>query len=230
MSGVATSDVRKPINIFISAATDEFAADREALDRLLEQFGVIHVQRDYPSSLASGNKIAEAIKATDVIICLIGHRYGAPLPPKNRPAGAWDGCSWTQWEYAYARTVIRAHPEKSLVVFIDKKAPSCTVDTRQATFRERAYQDEKDSHEGLFFFPYLGTANLVSSCEAMIRDPKSSPRQSPICILAKDPPRLSSPKRRRLEQIISRHLAARSRCRRTTAPDARAESAFYRDA
>lgn len=167
------SGVQKPIAIFISAVSGEFTADREALGRRLEEFGVTYVQQDYPTNLSSGNTIAEAIKAADVIICLIGHRYGAAFPPGNRPDDAWQGCSWTQWEYVHARNFVRAHPKKRLVVFIDKKPPSGPVDARQAEFRDRVYQDEKNSYDGLFFYPYQGTEALVSSFVRMFWNPNS---------------------------------------------------------
>jgi formylglycine-generating enzyme required for sulfatase activity len=164
----------KPLTIFISAVSKEFGPAREAIGTRLAGYGVIIVQKDYPTDLRDGNSIAEAIETADLIICFIGHQYGYEFPPRDRPAYARDGCSWTQWEYDHAKEIVSGNPDKRLVVFIDKAEPREPADLNQVAFRERIYPDEKLSFAGLFFYPYPGIDGFLRVVDKMIVDPRGA--------------------------------------------------------
>lgn len=174
MPDVAASVPRESWRFFISAVSGEFADERRELDELLERYGSVQVQREYPTNLRSGNAIADAIERADFIVCLIGHRSGMKMPRQDRPPNAWDGCSWTQWEYVHARGMLEQDPGKYMAVFIDKSAPPEPPDAAQEAYRDRIYrQDERDSYRGIFFYPYQGKEALLDSIDKMIRDPHS---------------------------------------------------------
>jgi formylglycine-generating enzyme required for sulfatase activity len=150
VAGAPVGERRQPL-VFLSAVTSELGAARDALAAVFDQHGAgVIVQRDYPSGLSDGNAIAQAIDRADLVICLIGHAYGAEMPKLNRPSEATPGCSWTQWEYLYAR----AHAKEVRLFVFDGASssdqPKRFAD-RQNTFRKRVEKSAMSTFGGAFF-------------------------------------------------------------------------------
>jgi formylglycine-generating enzyme required for sulfatase activity len=153
---------RQPL-VFLSAVTAELGAARDALAALFEQRGAdVIVQRDYPSGLSDGNAIAQAIDRADLVICLIGHAYGAELPKLNRPDEATPGCSWTQWEYLYAR--VRAKEVRAFVFDgpSGSGAQSKRFADRQSLFRKRVEKGAMSTFGRAFFRRFGSSDELIA--------------------------------------------------------------------
>lgn len=146
-----SGELRQPV-VFISAVTSELGKCRDALIRIVEDHGGAKPdgQRDFPSSLSDGLAIQHAIDQADVVVCLVGHCYGAELAKGNRPPEAEPGCSWTQWEYLYARKHAK---ELRLFMFDGPKAGSepKKLSDRQAKFRKKIEKDATSTFGERFF-------------------------------------------------------------------------------
>jgi tetratricopeptide (TPR) repeat protein len=106
---MATDDFR----VFISAATSEFGAARNALAADLRARGlIVKVQSDFRQEELSDTtlkKLHDYIRDCSAVICVIGKRSGACPPPAAAapfahmlPNGIGEG-SYTQWEFFFAR-------------------------------------------------------------------------------------------------------------------------------
>jgi formylglycine-generating enzyme required for sulfatase activity len=137
--------------VFISAVTSELGEARVRLAKVLEEHGAnVVVEHEYHNRLADGTAIQRTIEQADLVICLIGNQYGAELPKINRPPEAQPGCSWTQWEYLYARSRAK---ELRLFLFNGPKPTkqSKTFTDRQDRFRKRLTKTEMGTFGGKFF-------------------------------------------------------------------------------
>lgn len=166
----AGAEARGP-SIFVSAATTEFRAVRKEIGRLLRDYGEIHVQEEHPTALDSGIHIQELIDKADLCICVIGYQFGWEFPPNDRLADAYDGCSWTQWEYDHAREVVRHASAKRLVAFVLTETRDCEPDPKQMAFRARIQAAEESSPNGLFLNPFKTDDELVAKIRQMVEDP-----------------------------------------------------------
>jgi formylglycine-generating enzyme required for sulfatase activity len=152
--------------VFISAVTAELGPVRDRLTKVFEERGAkVIVQKDYPSGLADGPSIQRKIEETDVAICLIGHRYGWELPSGNRPPEAEPGCSWTQWEYFYARKHAK---EVRLFMFEGPKVAGTKeakeeeeLSDLQEKFREFVKDREEKNFGGKFYLPFDDPETLI---------------------------------------------------------------------
>jgi hypothetical protein len=146
-----SGELRQPI-VFISAVTSELGPCRDALAKIADEHGAkVIVQKNYPNSLSDGQAIQRAIDLADLVVCLIGHCYGAELSKDNRPPEATTGCSWTQWEYLYAREHAK---ELRLFLFDGPKpvgAEQKKLSARQAKFRKDIEERETRAFGGKFF-------------------------------------------------------------------------------
>ena len=148
--------------VFISAVTSEFKTARDRLRKVFDDHGakVVGQTPDHPNILSDGIRIRDEIRAADLVVCLIGHRYGAPLPDKDRPPEARPGASWTQWECDLAR---ESGHECRLFLFNDLKTNSNEAPelaALQAAFRSRIEQEESGRFGGRFF-RYFDTADQL---------------------------------------------------------------------
>jgi formylglycine-generating enzyme required for sulfatase activity len=157
-----SGELRQPV-VFISAVTSELGKCRDALIRIVEDHGGAKPdgQRDFPSSLSDGLAIQHAIDQADVVVCLVGHCYGAELAKGNRPPEAEPGCSWTQWEYLYARKHAK---ELRLFMFDGPKAGSepKKLSDRQAKFRKKIEKDATSTFGERFFRRFDTLDKLVA--------------------------------------------------------------------
>jgi len=156
LSDVAGS-LRDVPRVFISSTTADLGSFRDELTAIFERHGArVDVQKDYPNQHTDGEAIARNILQADVVICLIGYAYGAPLPRENRPAGVPDDCSWTQWEYWCACTRKDREPPR---VFIYEH-PGLQLDQppewrdSQMRFRQRVAAQQMDRFGAGFFFTF----------------------------------------------------------------------------
>jgi len=154
--------LRQPV-VFISAVTSELGPCRDALAKIAEEHGAkVIVQRAFPNSLSDGQAIQRAIDQAELVVCLIGHVYGAELGKGNLAPEAKPGCSWTQWEYLYARK----HAKELRLFFYDgpkaEKAEPKKFSDRQAKFRKQIEKDEMGQFGGKFFRRFDTIERLVS--------------------------------------------------------------------
>ena len=144
-------DLRQPV-VFISAVTSELGPCRDALAKIAEEHGAkVIVQRAFPNSLSDGEAIQRAIDQAELVVCLIGHCYGAELAKGNLPPEARPGCSWTQWEFFYARKQAK---ELRLFFYDGPKAAGAEpkkLSDLQAKFRKTIEQEEMGKFGGKFF-------------------------------------------------------------------------------
>ena len=148
--------------VFLSAVTSELGDARDRLSKVFEAHGaeVVVQKKDYPNVLSDGPEIQRQIETADLVICLIGHRYGAPLPDQNSPPEARPGASWTQWECDLARARAR---ECRLFLFNGPKVDGSQAPDlaeRQATFRSRIEKEESEKFGGRFFRYFESTQQI----------------------------------------------------------------------
>lgn len=154
-------ELRQPV-VFISAVTSELGPHRDALAKIAEEHGAkVVVQRAFPNSLSDGLAIQRAIDQAELVVCLVGHCYGAELAKGNLPPEAQLGCSWTQWEYLYARK----HAKELRLFFYD--GPKTTnepkkLSDRQAKFRKQIEKGEMGQFGGKFFRRFDTIERLVA--------------------------------------------------------------------
>lgn len=157
-----TGELRQPV-VFISAVTSELGPSREALAKLAEEHGAkVVAQHPFPNSLSDGLAIQRAIDQADVVVCLIGHAYGAELAKGKLPPEARPGCSWAQWEYLYARK----YAKELRLFFYDgpkaAKAEPKKLADRQAKFRKQIEKEEMGQFGGKFFRRFDTIDKLVT--------------------------------------------------------------------
>jgi formylglycine-generating enzyme required for sulfatase activity len=167
-------ELRQPI-VFISAVTSELGPYRDALAKIAAEHGAkVIVQRAYPNSLSDGQAIQRAIDQCELAICLIGHRYGAELAKDNRPPEAKNGCSWTQWEYFYAR----AHAKELRLFFYGGPqvagAEPKKFSDRQAKFRKEVEVKESGTFGGKFFRQFTTMDGLLEDVTRYLHNPDGS--------------------------------------------------------
>ena len=157
-------DEVRPPNVFISAVTSEFGKARERLTQIFASHGAdVVVQRDYPSRLSDGNAIARAIETADLAVYIIGHNYGAPLPPGDPPEGVPAWYSWTEWE-CHAR---RCAKDYLLFFYIGPptgKQEAEEYSKRQVQFRADITAEEQRTPSGKFHYSF----KTVDELEARI--------------------------------------------------------------
>lgn len=161
-AGDPARDPHRQPTVFLSAVTSELGAARDILASVFEKHGAdAIVQRDYPSGLSDGYAIARTIESADLVVCLIGYAYGAELPKGNRPPEATPGCSWTQWEYLYARARAK---EVRLFVFDGQPGTGTQAERfaqRQIAFRKRVEKVAMTTFGGAFFRRFDGPEKLL---------------------------------------------------------------------
>jgi hypothetical protein len=161
--------LRQPV-VFVSAASADLKDARERLEEILRAHGAkVKVQKDYPTELSSGNAIERAIKDADLVICLIGHAFGTPLPAGDLPPEFADH-SWTQWECQIARR----HAKDYWLYFYDGPTPEKAEEEefcrRQQRFREQVGAEEKGTRAGKFRQRFKTVEALEESILEFIRN------------------------------------------------------------
>jgi formylglycine-generating enzyme required for sulfatase activity len=164
-------DILRPPKVFISAVTSELGGLREALRKIFDRHGAdVIAQKPYPTTLADGLAIQRAIDESDLVVCLIGWRYGRELPGGNRPPEAGPDDSWTQWEYRYARKRARAVRLFCYQGPNDAPGEPQHFADRQEAFREEVVETEEGTFGGLFYSTFRDAEEVTSAVEAFIQN------------------------------------------------------------
>ena len=156
------------------------------MKKLFEDRGAkVHIQVDDSWELPDGSQIMARIDESDLIICLLGRKYGRALPANDRPKAARAHDSWTQWEYRYAREVIASDEtrKKRLIPCIirapaDSETSSLTRENKlQIGFIREICSLERATFHGKFFQYIENSDDIVASIQRMLNAENSITRQ-----------------------------------------------------
>ena len=132
-----------PLRVFISATSQDLkpAAEKAAsvLRSACQRKAEIHLMADlgfYKGTITS--KLEEEIKDADVIVHIVGMRYGiAPMNPFRSPAGY--PCSYTQMEYWIAKQ----HGKLTPVILCSDDFPYAKVNSVERDVEVRCQHDHR---------------------------------------------------------------------------------------
>jgi formylglycine-generating enzyme required for sulfatase activity len=167
LSGPASAGtVRREIpSVFISSTSADLLAFRERIAQLFHDHGAhVCAQRTYPSRLVSGDEIERDILEADVVICLIGYAYGAPLATEGRPPGVPHDYSWTQWEHWLAAGRARGEAPR-IFIYDNPQAEVAQSDAErdsQRRFREEIELRATQRFGASFFFKFRTLEELAA--------------------------------------------------------------------
>jgi formylglycine-generating enzyme required for sulfatase activity len=165
----------KKFTVFISRVSREFMEPGDAIKVQFEAHGAkVHMQTKDVWNVSDGPEIMRQIDASDLVICLIGLKYGGALPPNNLPPAAKAGDSWTQWEYRYALA-----KRKPLIAYVirppeNDDESTGSYDKPQLTFIREMRSREHRKFGDPFYQPVKNGEEIVESIKRMLVDENST--------------------------------------------------------
>lgn len=149
--------------IYISGDPREFGSYLQTLRERLRDHGHNARTRDELEEDGKATllqRIDDGVLKSDAVLCLMGERFGAEPPDKEREARGGERRSYTQWEYVLAKR----YDKPVHVYYADDEAPLDVPndEAKDLTKLQEGFLAEEVVAKGVACIPFRDQANLVA--------------------------------------------------------------------